>query len=73
MSDSDEADKFDGLEDEVMVVLEISPEADQYRITVRAMDGKPLNDKEFIMHLEMWLHEITQAEISREKSGEYVH
>lgn len=63
----------DPEEDEVMVLLEVSEDLTEYKLTVKSAQGSPLDDKDFIVHVEMWLHEVAQAETTRSKSGEYLH
>lgn len=59
--------------DEILVILEVSEDQTEYRLTVRSSEGASFDHKEFIINLEMYLHEISQAEIAREASNGYLH
>jgi hypothetical protein len=63
MSDSPED------EEEIMVMLEVSSGEDEYRLTVRSLDGKPIPEGDFITHIEMWLHEIQTASEEKTRAG----
>lgn len=63
MSDSDEAG--DG---ELIVDIELNEDQSKIVLIVSTPDGSPVSKHEFIMALEMYLHEVTQAEITRSAS-----
>lgn len=52
-----------------MVMLEVTPKEDEYRLTIRSLDGKAISEEDFITHVEMWLHELQNATEERSRSG----
>lgn len=56
---SDEKDK-NNQNEEVVVSLEISTDNMEYRLIIRSVDGKALTERDFIVNVEMWLHEMEE-------------
>ena len=56
-------------EEDIMVMLEVTPKEDEYRLTIRSLDGKAISEEDFITHVEMWLHELQNATEERSRSG----
>ena len=59
------------LMDEVDVILQVAPDSKQITLTFTSKD--PFTVSSFIMELETYLHEISQASDQREKPGVQEH
>lgn len=59
--------------DEVIVLLEVSEDMSEYTLTVKSPKGDFIDAQEFIMQLESYLHEMTQAEINRPTDPSLLH
>ncbi len=60
-------------QDELTVEVEASEGESEIVLIVCSPAGKKITQHEFIMAVEMWLHEVTQAEIFRTQSGALNH
>lgn len=59
--------------DELILSIFISDDQSEYSLVVKSPSGKPISSHELIMEVEMWLHEVSQAEISLSKPGTTLH
>lgn len=60
-------------DDEIIFKVEIDEEQTVYVITVSRPSEGAISTSDFITGVEMWLHEITRAEIDRSKPGTELH
>jgi len=60
-------------DDYIIVVLEVNEDATEYCLKIKATNNVAISDHDFIMHVESWLHEVTQAEITKKDSGTSLH
>lgn len=60
-------------QDEIVLLIHVSEDSTEYTLTVRRADGGVIDSHTFIMEIEMWLHEIAQAEIKRTEPGTSLH
>lgn len=66
-------DRFDVDPDDIIMALEVSDDNTTYTLTIQSAADKPIDSHELIMAVEMWLNEITNAEITKNSPGTLVH
>jgi len=50
-------------------MIEANDDDTEIRLVVSSPSGRKIEAHEFIMQIEQWLHEVTQAEIQRNQIG----
>ena len=64
---------MDSNEDDIIFAIYINEEKNEYTLIVSSQSGDEIAPHRFILELEAWLHEISQAEINRNEPGTSLH
>jgi hypothetical protein len=59
--------------DDLIFTIEANDDDTEILLIVTSLNGRKINQHEFIMALEGYLHEVTQAETYRIRTGALTH
>lgn len=63
----------DSDSDEIIFLVETSEDESTYVITMQRVNKGRITPNEFITEVEMWLHEVTRAEIAKRDPDTKTH
>jgi hypothetical protein len=64
---------FDQDDEELTFDVESNDDDTEIALVVRSVSGKKISQHEFVMMLEMYLHQVAEADILRTQTGALNH
>lgn len=58
---------------DLILSIFVTDDQAEYSLVVKSADGSAIDSNQFILEVEMWLHEVSQAEINRRAPGTRIH